>query len=78
MVRLFYSFSNMAELVEFALLTLRDLSPVGSTGDEHPGLYRESWFTLVTRSPHATCGRRSRGTVRWRGSYSAGAPTATI
>jgi len=42
MVRLVYSFSNVAELVEFAIETLRELSPVGSTGDEHPGLYRDS------------------------------------
>ena len=42
MVRLVYSFSNIAELVAFALETLRELSPVGSTGDEHPGLYRDS------------------------------------
>jgi hypothetical protein len=42
MVRLVYSFSNMAEVVAFAIQTLRELSPVGSTGDEHPGLYRDS------------------------------------
>jgi len=41
-VRLVYSFSNMAEVVAFALETLRELSPVGSAGDEHPGLYRDS------------------------------------
>jgi hypothetical protein len=28
--------------VDFALQTLRDLSPIGSNGDKHPGLYRDS------------------------------------
>lgn len=42
MVRLVYSFSNMVDVVTFALETLRELSPVGSADDQHPGLYRDS------------------------------------
>jgi hypothetical protein len=29
-------------VVQFALATLRDLSPVGKGSDPHPGLYRDS------------------------------------
>ncbi len=31
----------MDEVAQFALKTLRDLSPIGSGGDPHPGLYRD-------------------------------------
>src|SRR5437870_2457151 len=32
----------MQEVVDLALATLRERSPVGSAGDQHPGLYRDS------------------------------------
>ena len=32
----------MQDAVDFALATLRERSPVGSVGDKHPGLYRDS------------------------------------
>lgn len=34
--------ARLDEVVKFALETLRDLSPVGSGRDPHPGLYRDS------------------------------------
>ena len=42
MIRLVYSFVSMDDVVAFALETLRERSPVGGEGDEHPGLYRDS------------------------------------
>ena len=45
-----YRFLRMHEVVPFALAKARELSPVGTKTDArpgHPGLYRESWFTLV-------------------------------
>lgn len=42
MVRLVYSFLSMPDIVAFALQTLRERSPVGGDGDQHPGLYRDS------------------------------------
>jgi hypothetical protein len=35
------------DVVQFALQTLRDLSPVGSAGDPHPGLYRDSHMLFI-------------------------------
>ena len=37
----------MDDIVQFALQTLRDLSPVGSTKDTHPGLYRDSHMLFI-------------------------------
>src|SRR5687768_4000262 len=38
----------MQSIVNFALDTLRGLSPVGSPpGDEHPGLYRDSHLVFI-------------------------------
>jgi hypothetical protein len=34
--------ARLGEVVKFALATLRDLSPVGTGRDPHPGLYRDS------------------------------------
>jgi hypothetical protein len=34
--------ARLDEILQFALTTLRSLSPVGSGGDPHPGLYRDS------------------------------------
>jgi hypothetical protein len=45
-----YRLLRMHEIVPYALAQARALSPVGSKTDArpgHPGLYRESWFTLV-------------------------------
>lgn len=41
-MRIVYRASYMQDVVDFALTTLRDKSPVGSAGDKHPGLYRDS------------------------------------
>jgi hypothetical protein len=37
-----FRYLNMDEVAQFALKTLRELSPVGSGEDPHPGLYRDS------------------------------------
>jgi hypothetical protein len=37
----------MEEVCQFALQTLRDRSPVGSSGDPHPGLYRDSHMLFI-------------------------------
>jgi hypothetical protein len=42
-----YRYSYMSAIVEFALTTLRAASPVGSAGDEHPGLYRDSHLVFI-------------------------------
>jgi hypothetical protein len=41
-MRIIFRYGVMRDVVDFALLTLRDRSPVGSAGDKHPGLYRDS------------------------------------
>lgn len=45
--RIVYRFLDMQEVVAFAIATLRELSPVGSTDDEHPGLYRDSHLVFI-------------------------------
>lgn len=45
--RIVYRFLDMQEVVAFALETLRSLSPVGSTDDEHPGLYRDNHLVFI-------------------------------
>lgn len=45
--RIVYRFFNMQDVVAFALETLKQLSPVGSTDDEHPGLYRDSHMVFI-------------------------------
>lgn len=42
-IRYFY----MDEVVQFALQTLKEKSPVGSAGDSHPGLYRDSHLVFI-------------------------------
>jgi hypothetical protein len=37
----------MTTIVDFALATLRAASPVGSGGDKHPGLYRDSHLVFI-------------------------------
>jgi hypothetical protein len=37
----------MASVVAFALEVLKGLSPVGSSGDHHPGLYRDSHLVFI-------------------------------
>jgi predicted ATP-grasp superfamily ATP-dependent carboligase len=41
-VKLIFRYLAMQDVVDFALETLRLRSPVGGTGDLHPGLYRDS------------------------------------
>jgi len=45
-----YRFLRMGQIIPYALKMAREFSPVGEANDTrpgHPGLYRESWFTLV-------------------------------
>lgn len=42
-----FTYLYMDEIVQFALTTLREKSPVGSTGDRHPGLYRDSHIIFI-------------------------------
>lgn len=43
-----YEFSWLPEIVEFALAFAIERSPVGGPpDDEHPGLFKNSWFVLV-------------------------------
>lgn len=46
-MRLIIRFLAMQEIVDFALATLRDRSPVGSGADRHPGLYRDSHLVFL-------------------------------
>lgn len=46
-MRIEYSYVSMGEVIAFALTTLRNLSPVGSVGDKHPGLYRDSHLIFI-------------------------------
>jgi hypothetical protein len=41
-MRIVFRYLAMQDVVDFALATLRERSPVGSVGDKHPGLYRDS------------------------------------
>lgn len=45
--RIVYRYLNMAEVVAFALETLKANSPVGSGNDKHPGLYRDSHLVFI-------------------------------
>jgi hypothetical protein len=45
--RFVFSYTYMTAIVDFALQTLRDKSPVGSGGDKHPGLYRDSHLVFI-------------------------------
>lgn len=47
MSRLVLRYVYMTPVVEFALETLKSLSPVGSAGDRHPGLYRDSHMIFI-------------------------------
>ena len=40
--RFTYTLVDIGDVVQFALKTLKERSPVGSTNDDHPGLYRDS------------------------------------
>lgn len=46
-MKFFYKRFDMDEVVQFAIETLKDRSPVGSKGDSHPGLYRDSHFIFL-------------------------------
>jgi hypothetical protein len=46
-VKIVYTVTRMTSVVEFALETLKANSPVGSDGDEHPGLYRDSHLVFI-------------------------------
>jgi hypothetical protein len=45
--RIVYNYFYMEEVVKFALQTLRERSPVGSSNDPHPGLYRDSHMLFI-------------------------------
>jgi hypothetical protein len=46
-MRLVFRYLAMQDIVDFALATLRDRSPVGSGADKHPGLYRDSHIVFL-------------------------------
>lgn len=46
-MRIIVRYLAMQDIVDFALQTLRERSPVGSRGDEHPGLYRDSHIVFL-------------------------------
>lgn len=46
-MQIIYRYTNMQAVVEFAIETLKSKSPVGSTGDKHPGLYRDSHLIFI-------------------------------
>jgi hypothetical protein len=46
-VQIIFHYLDMDGIAQFALQTLRALSPVGSSGDKHPGLYRDSHMLFV-------------------------------
>ena len=46
-MRAIYNFLNMQEIVDFAIATLKEKSPVGSGRDKHPGLYRDSHLIFL-------------------------------
>ena len=46
-MKLIFRFLPMQDVVDFALSTLRDRSPVGGAGDKHPGLYRDSHMVFL-------------------------------
>lgn len=45
--RFVFSYTYMDEIAQFVLETLRERSPVGSAGDPHPGLYRDSHMLFI-------------------------------
>lgn len=47
MTRIVYNYVHMDEIAQFVLQTLRERSPVGSAGDSHPGLYRDSHMLFI-------------------------------
>jgi hypothetical protein len=55
-MRIVFRYLAMQDVVDFALATLRERSPVGSKGDKHPGLYRDSHmvFRMAMSSRAAT------------------------
>lgn len=46
-MRLVFRYLAMQDIVDFALATLKESSPVGSIGDAHPGLYRDSHLVFL-------------------------------
>lgn len=46
-MRIVFRYSYMDEIAQFALQTLRERSPVGSSRDPHPGLYRDSHMLFI-------------------------------
>lgn len=47
-MRLIFRYFAMQDVVDFALETLRDRSPVGAGADQHPGLYRDSHTVFLS------------------------------
>jgi hypothetical protein len=46
-IRIVIAYNYMTEVVEFAIQTLKDKSPVGSGRDKHPGLYKNSHMIFI-------------------------------
>lgn len=45
--RIVYRFLDMQGIVDYALQVLMEKSPIGSSGDKHPGLYRDSHMVFL-------------------------------
>lgn len=46
-MKIVYTALRIGEVIDFALQTLRENSPVGGLGDPHPGLYRDSHMVFI-------------------------------
>ena len=42
-----YRYTRLDQPIIFALAFLKQISPVGTGKDHHPGLFRDSWFAMV-------------------------------
>jgi hypothetical protein len=49
--QIIYRYTRLDQPIIFALAFLKQISPVGSGKDRHPGLFRDSWFVMVDGEP---------------------------
>jgi hypothetical protein len=61
-MRIIFRYGAMQDVVDFALETLRDRSPVGSSGDKHPGPLSRQSQSLFKRA----CRRERQRVEVWR------------
>ena len=45
--QIIYRYTRLDQPIIFALAFLKQISPVGSGKDQHPGQFRDSWFVMV-------------------------------